>query len=143
MNSNNSDYATLEEAFGVASFVAPEPPILRGDVGRVQETRHKKLKQQIETLGTHVKIETERERRTPAECGRCTSGTNCHNKIVHVAPSDSIAAAYAEGGPAAAWNLVPPQCRNGIVWHALKEYLDSDFVLMVLIGVALYVVLKK
>jgi hypothetical protein len=141
MNSVNADYATLEEAFGVNSFVAPEPPILRGDIGQVQEARQQKLKQKIETLGKRQQIETEEARRAPAECGRCASGTKCHD--VASIPSESIARAYAEGGAKAAWELVPKNCRDGMMWHALKDYFDSDLLTMVFIGVALYVLLRK
>lgn len=141
MNSVNTDYATLEEAFGVNSFVAPEPPILRGDVGQVQEARQQKLNEKIETLGKRQQIETEQARRAPAECGRCSSGTLCHKTTLP--PSESIAKTYAEGGPKAAWDLIPQNCRNGMVWEGIKDVLDSDFVTMILIGIALYLIVRK
>lgn len=141
MNSGNADYATLEEAFGVNSFAAPEPPILRGDVGRVQEARQRKLKEKIETLGKRRQIEAEEIRRMPAECGRCVSGTNCHQTVRN--PEESIAVAYAQGGAKAAWDLVPKNCKDGMIWYALKEYVDSDFITMIFIGLALYVLLRK
>ena len=138
----SSEYATLEQAFGVSSFLAPEPPILRGGVGKITDTRHKKLTKQIKD--TAVAGRPGRQitpRRPPLDSYRCSAGTRC---CAHkdAAPGAGIAAAHAAGGAAAAWKLVPESAKHDMMWYAARHAVDSDFMLMVIAGLVLFMLLR-
>jgi len=131
----SSEYATLEEAFGIASFLAPEPPILRGDVGQVQDARQKNLDAEIKQLSKfqEPKETVSGQTRQPLETSRkqlVSNSAKCLQK------------AHASGGAAAAWAMVPKHLRAGMMWHAVKEAVSSDFVVMVLMGLALLMLMK-
>ena len=125
-------YATLEEAFGVASFLAPEPLALRGGVGRVKEARHKAFDAGIALQAAFPAPAVAEDPppppapRAPLQIGRCP-----------------VADAYALGGAEAAWRGVPPHVRADMVWHALRATVDADFVAMLLLGIALFVLFRK
>jgi hypothetical protein len=140
---SSSEYATLEEAFGVASFLAPDPPVLRGDVGKIADARHKKLKQQIQTSYVTHKS-TALRHRLPVEKERCPAGVPCHvdAKRRSNVNRNALAKAHAIGGAEAAWNLVPESARKDMMWYAVRQSFDSDVVLMLFLGLCLYVLFK-
>jgi hypothetical protein len=135
-----SEYATLEQAFGVSSFLAPEPPILRGDVGKITDARHKKMNASIKETAVAGRPGSQiSPSRPPLDSFRCSAGARC---CAHEGIAESIATAYAAGGAAAAWKLVP-ECARGdmALWYA-RHAVDSDFMLMVIAGLVLYVLLR-
>ncbi len=139
----SSEYATLEEAFGVASFLAPEPPILRGDVNAVYKERHTKnfnapgMKRLAEL---HRAKNTQSSMTQPREVSRKQLVSN--SKECLKTKYDAIAAAHAAGGAAAAWDLVPASARSDMMWHAVKELVDTDVLLMTFLGIALIMLLR-
>ena len=139
-----SSYATLEQAFGVSSFLAPEPPILRGDVGKITDTRHKKMNASIKETALAGRPGNQiSPRRPPLDSFRCSAGTRCCG---HEEPgpgvAEGIAKAYAAGGAAAAWKLVPESVRGDMaMWYA-RHAVDSDFMLMIIAGLVLFVLLR-
>ena len=140
---SSSEYATLEEAFGVASFLAPEPPVLRGDVGSVSDSRHKNLQKQIQTSYVTRKS-TALRHRLPVELERCPAGVPCpaDKKKNGFNNNNSLAKAHALGGAEAAWKLVPESARADMMWYAVRQSVDSDFVFMVFLGLCLFVLFK-
>ena len=96
-----SQFATLEEAFGVTSFAAPEPQELRGDVGPIRDCRRKRMDETIRKAYESSRVGTsgpiaEIEARKPSELRR---------EFLRI---------YRRGGVQAAWELVPDQCREAL-----------------------------
>lgn len=119
------DYATLEEAFGVTSFMADEPQIMRGGVGKTSEERHLRVMGALGHLEQPAPLQpapvsTERE---PQELCR-------------------VQLAHARGGAAAAWNAVPEHIRTDMMWYAIRQFFDGDLALMALVGVIMYLLLR-
>jgi hypothetical protein len=136
---SSSEFATLEEAFGVASFLAPEPPVLRGDVGMVNDARHKQMASEIKTIATFQKPKETPSvgpQRLPEEVSRTqvVASPRCR--------PDDLARAHARGGAAAAWDLVPACARADMMWFAIKECFDADVMLLVFAGVLMLLLLK-
>ena len=133
-----SEYATLEEAFGVSSFLAPEPQVLRGDVGKVQGARQKTMDRQIAAAGG-----PQGERPAPAGL-RLPQQLERDQIVERTQPcrGRDLARAHATGGAEAAWKMVPESARADMMWYAVKHAIDSDFLLMVLVGLAMVLLLK-
>jgi hypothetical protein len=141
---SSSEYATLEEAFGVASFLAPDPPVLRGDVGKVSEARHKNLQKRIQTSYVTPRS-TALRHRLPVEIERCPAGVPCPadaKKSTGGGVVNVLARAHALGGAKAAWKLVPDSARADMMWYAVRQSFDSDFVFMIFLGICLFVLFK-
>lgn len=141
-----SDYATLEEAFGVASFLAaaPEPPILRGDVGKVKDVRHKTFQSAMREVKAFDGAKMG-PTRLPLQKSRCGAGVACKctskgAQVMDVA--DAIARAHAMGGAQAAWQLVPNSSRADMMWYAIRQAFDADVALVVIAALLLYVLTK-
>lgn len=140
----SSEYATLEEAFGVASFQAPQPLILRGDVGNVQAQRQKHFDEEVRATSSYAQPGRGAEPapflaavtvppRAPVEMSR---------KQIEKADAcdglQKLARAHAEGGAAAAWKLIPEGARSDMMWYAVRQVVDSDIVVMVCVAFVLY-----
>lgn len=122
-----TEYATLEEAFGVASFVAPDPPVLRGNVADIQKQRYERMDQEIETpLPMHAPIVPPTVTRRPLEATRC----------------GIVAQAHAEGGAKAAWDVIPECARIDMMWYAIRELVATEFLTMIFVAICLYILLK-
>lgn len=137
---SSADYATLEEAFGVVSFLAPEPPILRGDVANVSDARHKNMKKEIQTSYVTPKP-TPLCHRLPEDSERCPAGVPCDVEK-KASSKESISKAHAIGGAEAAWKLIPDGCRQDMMWYAVRQCVDSDFTVMLFLAVCLYILFK-
>lgn len=125
-------YATLEEAFGVRSFLAPDPPVLRGEVAQISDARYKRFDEDVKqshvaAMGTPVSATPPR---TPVEATKCG--------IV----IEGIAQAHTQGGAKAAWAMVPDSARCDMMWYAVREFITSDFVTMLLVAMCLYLLLR-
>jgi hypothetical protein len=123
-------YATLEEAFGIKSFLAPEPPVLRGDVAQISDARYAKLDTDIQksfesSMGTRRTVQPPRPPLEATKCG-----------------VSEIAAAHAQGGARAAWDIVPECARCDMMWYAVREMFKSDLVIMALVATCLYLLLR-
>ena len=127
-------YATLEEAFGTSvGFHTPEPPVLRGDVGEVNDARQKSFQanvaktQLFSGVGTPGVETSPKPMRLPVENARCT-----------------ITNAWTIGGARAAWVAaeVPDHVRRDMVWHAVRMAIDADLVMMVMIAIAVLILLR-
>lgn len=145
--SSDVSYATLEEAFGVSSFLAPEPPVFKGNVAEIADARHKTFKSigQRAYEASIAKSPGTTVHRMPLEIKRDSAG------VVGCVPSATdtgrrIARAHARGGAEAAWNLVPSGVRGDMMWYAFKfhvqKFLESDAALVLLLVAAMYVLFK-
>lgn len=139
---SSSEYATLEEAFGVTSFQAPAPLILRGDVGNVQAERQKHFQQEVRASSSYAQpgyVEPApfvTQPRLPVEMSR--------KQILKPEDDDvtKIARAHAQGGAAAAWKLIPEGARSDMMWYAARHVIDSDLIMMLCVGIVLYFLFK-
>ena len=145
----SSEYATLEEAVGVSSFLAPEPPILRGGVAKVSDDRQKRLREEVRATqrfsGVGAPGRNAEPLRLPVETARCPAGVPCDaepSADFTDKRSEMIARAHAAGGAAAAWKLIPESARGDMMWYAITHALDSDVALIVIVGLCLYILVK-
>jgi hypothetical protein len=123
-----TEYATLEEAFGIRSFSAPQPPVLRGDVATVQKQRYERMDDDIQkaydhSVGTRVAVSPPR---APVDANRC----------------GVIADAHAAGGAKAAWDAIPECAKWDMMWYAVRELVASEFLTMLLVATCLYLLLR-
>ena len=127
---STTEYATLEEAFGIRSFLAPEPTVLRGDVGGIQKTRYDKIDRDIQSAYEHSRGDSKppppETRRAPVEANRC----------------GVIVEAHAAGGAKAAWDVIPECAKCDMMWYAVRELLATEFVTMLLVAACLYLLLR-
>lgn len=137
---SNSEYATLEEAFGVTSFnSSPEPLVLRGNVGSINDARQQTMQKDIVAMGHAAAPPTTSATRMPVECQRCDSGTGCFDI------SQMLSKTYAEGGARAVWDLLPRAHHDDIAWYGIAKNVrpSSDHVLMLAAALAIYVLLVR
>lgn len=123
---NEYQYATLEEAFGIKTFLAPEPTVLRGDVAAISGARFAAFDENIQksaehAMGTPQSVQPPREPQTVGY---------------------TVAEAHAVGGAKAAWDVIPECARCDMMWFAVREMIVSDFTIMILLALCLYLFLR-
>lgn len=119
-----TDYATLEEAFGVSSFLAPEPLIMRGGVGKISDDRHKTVMGSLVSASIPaLEDQAPVPQRSPRELCR-------------------VQQAHAKGGAAAAWKAMPKHIREDMMWYAIRQFFEGDLMLFMLVGILMYILLR-
>lgn len=150
----NSDFATIEEAFGIQKFQSPDPPSLRGDVARVHDQRHKRMDQSIANAHTQA-IATPGApscfgNANPRELERCSAGTThpvcpaCarrHTCLKHATPESSIFSGIND--MRSVWRTLSRDQKVDLLWLMIQDILTSDAMLVVLFGIIAYLVLRR
>lgn len=111
------DSATLEEAFGVRSFMAPapEPPVMRGGVGPAASARDKAFRPECdEPLPL--------PHRPPAP------------------PREPVQIQYTPW--LTLWQAMTPEQRRQMMWQGVRESLHSEAVLLAALALFMFIVFK-
>lgn len=135
-----SEYASIKDAFGIVSLsAAQEPPIFRGQVGQIQDARHKNMTDTIATSNPHPV--------GASSCGvpgaghcvgagsrefqleRCPAGVSCP-ACARVHP--------IEMSPSSHWSSVPRSTKMEILWLLIKDVLESDLFLILSVLFVIY-----
>jgi len=140
------DFASIRDAFGVTSFVSPEPPVLRGDVAKIHDTRHKKIDTTIKSShadSMQPQVGSCFGAGNPSELERCSAGTthpvcqacarrhSCVGTNAHHKDADTI------------WSTASPPTKRALAWFAFRDLLESDGLLILAVAVILYLLWKK
>lgn len=140
------DFASIRDAFGVTSFVSPEPPALRGDVATIQDSRHKKIDDTIKAshadsmqpgpgscfgAGSPGEMERCSAGTTHPVCQACARRHSCVGMNAHHKDAESI------------WSTSSTPTKRALAWFAFRDLLESDGLLILALVVILYLLWKK
>lgn len=147
----NSDFATIEEAFGIQKLHCPDPPSLRGDVAQVHERRQKRMDssishahaQAVETPGAPSCFGNAH----PREFERCSAGTTspvcpaCARR--HTCPGTVPSTPVDHVDLRSTWRSLSRDQKMDMAWLMIQDILMSDAILVVLFGVLAYLILRR
>jgi len=148
-----SEYASIQDAFGVVSLASQEPPILRGHVGKIQAARHKKMASTIHNSNPMPDTEDTEDTedgyahdfdshgcvpgaglcvgagRGPRDMARCSAGTTC-----------PACAQRHPTGLEMDWGTLPVSVKIDIFWRLVRDVVDSQlFILAVILLLVFYI----
>lgn len=132
-----SEFATLEEAFGVSSFLAPNPPALRGGVGEIADERYRSTNFSKNPAVTET---AEPAPRQPFETKRAAAGAGCPPTFE--ALPGTLAALHAQKGARGIWNVLPAAARLELLWISLQSWVESDAFFMLLLAGLVYLLFR-
>ena len=132
-----SEYASIKDAFGVVSFASQEPPILRGQVGEIQGARHNQMASTIASSNPFP--ETTPTCGVPG-AGLCVGAGHARNMERCPAGVTCPACATVHHGKhhGIAWKTLSRQAKLDLFWLMVRDVLESDLFLIVLVLLLLY-----
>jgi len=141
-----SEFASIQDAFGVISLTSQEPPILRGQIGEVNESRHKHMAATIAQSNPMPKAGSSGPGclagaglcvgagRAPTDLQRCSAGTTCPACAQCHPHVRMTSGAHLQSQ----WQSLSSADKVDIAWLLVKEVFESQLFIVGLILLLLF-----